>query len=404
MKSYQKWLLVLLLGAFAIGALGAVIYLTRNRATIQVKSHPKILAAGESRLVVQLGQPSSIEYSAAFSADGKLLVVGDCISATAVIWDVSTGREIRRFARNTDYPGHQDCIMNVAFSPDAKMIAVYNVYEKWVRILDIVTGKMTYKIVVNNGEACCSFSEIAFSDDQRSVVIQSDEERQVWELSTGQMIQKMKVQIPDRTVFSWGRRFALIREGKDLLVVDVANKRTLKRLKVDGLAISPDGKLIAMPGIQEEGFQLLDVAKDEVIHNLDGYASTLDKTYFTERGLLSVYFQRSPSHVNNGVGGSLALEAHLRDEIKGEELTFNSYLDDYKESRDASYRVPASVSRDGRFVAVIVGKSVDVLNAKTIQRVAKLIGIDGIVQRVGVSSTGKYVITDSDHLTQVWEV
>ncbi len=54
-------------------------------------------------------------FGAAFSPDGKYVLTSS-EDETARLWDVKTGKEIRRFT------GHTNDVNNVAFSPDGKYI------------------------------------------------------------------------------------------------------------------------------------------------------------------------------------------------------------------------------------------------------------------------------------------
>ena len=69
----------------------------------------QLLAQPSARLVVQIGQ--SKLASIAFFPDGQVLTAGD---HTAILWDVSTGFEIRAFF------GHTDDVISAAFSPSRK--------------------------------------------------------------------------------------------------------------------------------------------------------------------------------------------------------------------------------------------------------------------------------------------
>ena len=76
---------------------------------------------GQPQLVVQLGHSAGIS-SACFSPDGRFIVSGSAgiserksLNNAAILWETSTGREIRRFV------GHSDSINAVSFSPDGRL-------------------------------------------------------------------------------------------------------------------------------------------------------------------------------------------------------------------------------------------------------------------------------------------
>jgi WD40 repeat protein len=56
-------------------------------------------------------------YCAAFSPDGKRIVSGSNLDNHVSVWDIETGRELRR------YEGHTDFVTSVKFFPDGKHIA-----------------------------------------------------------------------------------------------------------------------------------------------------------------------------------------------------------------------------------------------------------------------------------------
>jgi WD40 repeat protein len=105
---------------------------------------------GRPRLVTQPNQFHGTDWLA-FSADGALLVSTNSTTATAIVWDVKSGRELRRFTRNTNYSGYvQNKYIVAGFSPDAKRLAVLNVRQQEVRIWDIATGHLLKLMRVAN--------------------------------------------------------------------------------------------------------------------------------------------------------------------------------------------------------------------------------------------------------------
>src|SRR5262249_10873291 len=70
--------------------------------------------SGNLQLVVQLGHSSDIT-SAAFSPNKEFMVSGG-VDRIAIVWEVATGRVLRRLV------GHTAPVNTVAFSPDGKLI------------------------------------------------------------------------------------------------------------------------------------------------------------------------------------------------------------------------------------------------------------------------------------------
>src|SRR5215212_6696822 len=60
------------------------------------------------RLVVQQGQARLWNGFTLFSPDGRLVATGDGGAGDVVLWDVATGREVRRLTDNKGDPGAQD--------------------------------------------------------------------------------------------------------------------------------------------------------------------------------------------------------------------------------------------------------------------------------------------------------
>src|SRR5215210_4556176 len=87
------------------------------------QSRPAPTARGPMRLVVQLGHHDFQYGFAAFSSDGRLVATGS--SGDVVLWDVASGREVKRFSGNEGDPGAQDVDgwLWGAFSPDGRLFA-----------------------------------------------------------------------------------------------------------------------------------------------------------------------------------------------------------------------------------------------------------------------------------------
>ena len=102
----------------------------------------------------------------ALSRDGKLMAAGgfanDHGAYFARLWEVETGKELRRFMHDKYSYG----IPSLAFSPDAKMLATRS-HDGRLRLFDVGTGKLRKRFPKDGGGRKCG--AVAFSPDGRTV-------------------------------------------------------------------------------------------------------------------------------------------------------------------------------------------------------------------------------------------
>ena len=198
MIGYKKILIILVLLAVGVGfATVAFIYWEkRSQNPISKKNENQIkLAAdenGEPRLVVQLGHSRGIS-SAVYSPDGKYIVSGGVDDSVAILWEVATGREIRRFI------GHQGSIKSVAFSPDSLFVLTGGgIIDEYVegdvkkdftsRLWDIKTGAEIKRFEGHTE----TINSVSFSPDGQYVLTASDDKTaRLWEVKTQKEIRKL---------------------------------------------------------------------------------------------------------------------------------------------------------------------------------------------------------------------
>jgi len=117
----------------------------------------------------------------AFSSDSRL-VVSNGIPGIVLLWDVQTGKEIRRFK------GHTDIVRSVAFSPDGLLIASGS-YDGTVRLWDVQTGKEIWRL---NPHTFDVYS-VAFSSDGRWIASGgADRTVRLWDVQTGKEIRRLE--------------------------------------------------------------------------------------------------------------------------------------------------------------------------------------------------------------------
>jgi WD40 repeat protein len=98
-------------------------------------------------------------WSVAFSPDGALLASGlgnmqKTQDPSVILWDVATGREVRRLA------GHSSSVLALAFSVDGRLLASGTWVDGGAKVWDVKTGEELLNLPHN-----CSVYAVAFSPD-----------------------------------------------------------------------------------------------------------------------------------------------------------------------------------------------------------------------------------------------
>jgi RNA polymerase sigma factor (sigma-70 family) len=122
---------------------------------------------------------------AAFSPDGKLLATGgydnDNGNYFARLWDVETGKELRRFMHGKQGSG----IASLAFSPDGKTLATLGTQAGvLLRLFDVDTGKLLRAFPKDDGVRP-SRGSVAFSADGKTVAAAANSIR-LYDTTTGE--------------------------------------------------------------------------------------------------------------------------------------------------------------------------------------------------------------------------
>jgi len=249
----------------------------------------------ESALANEFSQILAI----AFSADGKRMASGgyanDKGNYFARLWDVETGKELRRFMHGKEGYG----VGSLTFSPDGKTLATLGTQGGvFLRLFDVDTGK-ELKAFAKEGNHRPSRGSVAFAPDGKTVAaacgsirlydVTTGEERLCidraasnlqftdggktltgavsgaiyrWDTATGKTLtpEAGDSVVEQILVTSDGSRVVTRTQDGNAHLWDGATGKHLRRLPVaypSGLAISPDDRFLAWP-VSDEGVRFTD--------------------------------------------------------------------------------------------------------------------------------------------------
>jgi RNA polymerase sigma factor (sigma-70 family) len=211
-------------------------------------------------------------HAVALSPDGKVIASGG--TDGFYLWDAATGK--RLFHEHREGNG----VTAVAFSPDAKLVAyalsrpvAVGVFTG-ARVVEVATGK---EILALDGHTAL-VSAVAFSPDGKSVATASADGAVVlWDVPTGKETARLTGHAGGVLAVGFAPDgMSLISGGSDgtLRLWDLATRNEAKKFvsggDVAGVALSPDGKLVA--GTTDGGLlvRVYDVRSGKEVRSFSG--------------------------------------------------------------------------------------------------------------------------------------
>ncbi len=202
-----------------------------------------------------------------FSPDGKWFVAGGGWDSPLCVYELATGREVRRF----------DCSASIStISPDGKRLAVAGLKndkgggETVLRFFDLESGKATTQYPLSDQHF---YHSLAFSPDGKLLACGGSDRSCLVECASGRIVHRLSGGGPTKMTFFPGGKILAASTGRRLRLWDVATGREEEDRTGDFgafpvLAISPNGRLLAASEAGDPAVSLWDTATGRLLRAL----------------------------------------------------------------------------------------------------------------------------------------
>jgi WD40 repeat protein len=214
-------------------------------------------------------------FSLVFGPGGKSLYVRSASDNRIDEWEVATGKLLRQVGPDVlDPRGGTRVIMQprLVLGPEAKTLVLSGT-DQMIRFIDLASGK---EVNVTSGLDALTPMDLArFSPDGKRLWTQAGSTTLAWDVDTGKFLGKIGPKLPRRAVFSDNGRFAVFpdEQRREMSVIDNATGKVVGSIPpqfsaVPELALSPDGKTLAVRRRAEQVIELVDTETGKVRQSL----------------------------------------------------------------------------------------------------------------------------------------
>lgn len=418
-----------------------------------------LAAAAELDYPVKLYVNKDMVRSVAFSPDGKYMLTGND-DATATLWDVQSGQEVRRFT------GHTAGVLKVRFSPDGKTVLTISPRDS-IRMWDAATGQEIYRIATDpplndavyssNGKTIYSSSEDktirqwdAISGEEVGVFLKTPEvvsmmaispadgylltlssTAQLWDLQTGEEVREFPVQVDSLQGADFSPDGDFLLTGNtdghaclwDIKTGDLVRMFTGHTGPIWGMTFSPDNKYF-LTSAGDKTIRVWNIKTGQETRRftfpgfVEGLAVSPDGKWMLtggDPGLTSLWTMDAKSYLpvlNNGAvviaaafspDGKQILTGGVDGTLRLWDSDTGENLRDFKGHTDV-INYGAAFSPDGNY---IVSGSWDTTirqwDARTGKQVHQLVGNTSRVNDAVYSPDGRYILTAAMDGVFLWD-
>jgi WD40 repeat protein len=242
----------------------------------------RLIDVSTRKLIHTLAHPCA--RSVAFSPDGKKAVsTGDQHDQTVRLWDLETGKELKRFA------GYRSPISGVTFSADGKRVLFGVFSDKTMRLLDVESGKEIQRF---EGHTEGVHGIALSADGKRSLSGSYDSTVRLWDNETGKELKRLEGHkgAVAAVAFSPDGKRAVAGGGGDYAIKlwDLETGKEIRRMeapaRVHALAFSKDGRRIASANYEGHTVSLWDAETGKELHRFAGHTSDVYDVAFSADG------------------------------------------------------------------------------------------------------------------------